>query len=90
MSEAYQLPFGSDLLQSTEGEPSEPTPLLNLPENGVDNCRAHPAQASSRFGPQGIFQGADDCSRGRQSVRNQRKEGLIGPVAIRDLRRSNA
>jgi hypothetical protein len=47
VGKAYQLPFGSDLLQSTEREAPEAAPLLNLSEHWLDDCLAHPVNIPS-------------------------------------------
>src|SRR5476651_1497644 len=55
VGEAYQLPFGSDLLQTAEREMPEAAPLLDLSKHWFDDCLAHSVQIASRIGVQLLF-----------------------------------
>src|SRR5271157_2797579 len=55
VGETYQFPFRSHLLQSAQQEPSEPTPLFDLPEHRFHDRLAHPVQLPSRFRFQLLF-----------------------------------
>jgi hypothetical protein len=52
VGEADQLPFGSNVLESTQEKPLAPEPLLDLPEHRLDDCLAHPVQIPPRFAVQ--------------------------------------
>src|SRR5271157_5506256 len=55
VGETYQFPFRSHLLQSAQQEPSEPTPLFDLPKHRLHNRLAPPVQSLSRFRFQLLF-----------------------------------